>query len=114
MENGRLAPDFSWIELRLSEAGAPANQGGISPHRAAGGHQSPLCARKDRRNRDLLELQPPVWRAFPGDHADQYVWTGRQLSPHAQPCHTDTASALSCGTAVRRGDRTTTRLNSSP
>src|SRR3546814_17470421 len=78
MENGRWAPDVSWIELRLSEAGAPANQGGISPHRAAGGHQSPLCARKDRRNRELLELQPPVWRAFPGDHADQYVWTGRR------------------------------------
>ena len=52
---------------------------GSTAGRPAGIHQPLLRRGQDRRHRDVLGLQPPIWNALPGRHAHQSLRPGRQL-----------------------------------
>ena len=70
---------LSRLQLHLSQAGAAADLRRSTAGRAAGIHQPLLRRGEDRRHRDVLGLQPPIWNAFSGRHAHQSLRPGRQL-----------------------------------
>ena len=68
---------FLGSSLHLPEAGAAADHGGSVTERTAGADEPSLCAGKDRRGGNVLELQPAIWHQVPCGDADESVRAGR-------------------------------------